>query len=55
MKNAEVKYVVLSGTRDGQDVIGMVWDSNGKEVVVLDKEAKIDLDFALEVARRGRR
>lgn len=49
MKNAEIKYVILSGTRDGQDVIGMAWDSNGKEVVVLDKESKIDLDFALEV------
>jgi hypothetical protein len=45
MKNANLKYVILSGDNN----IGLIWESNGQEVIVFDKEVKIDLNFGFEI------
>lgn len=45
MKNANAKYAITSG---GESV-GLVWESNGREVIVFNKNVRIDLDFGFEI------
>jgi hypothetical protein len=34
---------------NNENILGLVWESNGKEVVILDREVKIDINSGLKI------
>jgi hypothetical protein len=40
---------VTKGIENNGNIVGLVWDSNEKEVVILDREVKIDINSGLTI------